>query len=513
MGKIAFKALLGFGILIGTISSATVHAEEAAPGATKEEIIVKVNDPNAWINGKKVTLQAPPTTINHQTVVPMRFISDSIGAKLKWEKIGQKITISYGDKVIELTVGQKQAKVNGAAVQLNQPAVILNGTTMVPMRFILQSLQLDFQYDKATQEIRIFPKGGQKVEEEAAGAEKESPVQEEVKETPEKQPLEKPTVDFLSFPPSTAMSHLDKMKVHATSSIAAANNGQVYILEKDPNKGYQVKKYDPNAAGKFTVIASIDQRFNFEYTLKNNNKGSFVYSEFVPRRLFYNEATDSLYLLGESAESKSPVRMRTVAYSIFPEVKMVAYQINTQGYYNLEDNFFASLDDETFYYGDPHSQMIYSSAKGQALGVADSSRTADKTRLFSTVRDGAIYFYDTKGGKIFKWNGKAVEKVAEVALDVESIQNVTASNGYFYVLDNKKTVHRVNLNGESSLYSNLGDVTYHPGIHGLPDTSNWPVTSEEQLKLDPYKLLMSIGDDGNLIVYDFGILKRINIYP
>ncbi len=302
------------------------------------------------------------------------------------------------------------------------------------------------------------------------------------------------------------------MKVYA-SSIAAAKNNQVYILEKDPNKGFQIKKYDPRADNKFTVITSIDQKFNFEYTLKENNKGSFAYSEFVPRRLFYNEATDSLYLLGESAESDSPVRMRTVVFSILPEVRMVSYQINTQGYYNLEDNFFASVDDETFYYGDPQSQMIYSSAKGKALEVADSSRTADKTRLFSTVRDGVVYFYDTKGGKIFKWNGKAVEKFAEVALDVTSIQNVTASNGYFYVLDNKKTVHRVSLNGEILLYANLEDVSFHTGIYGLPDTLNWPITSEDELKLDPYKLLMSVDNDGNLIVFDYGILKRINIYP
>lgn len=83
-----------------------------------------------------------------RTLVPVRVISESIGAKVTWDAIKQTVTIVYKGKTMVLTVDSAKAKVNGVSYNLpdNVPAKLMNfegvNRTLVPVRFISEQLGL-----------------------------------------------------------------------------------------------------------------------------------------------------------------------------------------------------------------------------------------------------------------------------------------------------------------------------------------------------------------------------------
>ncbi len=74
------------------------------------------------------------------TMVPLAFVSDKLGATTKWDQARQQITISLHHDIIILIIGQNHALVNGKRVDFEGAAVLKNGRTMVPLRFISEAL-------------------------------------------------------------------------------------------------------------------------------------------------------------------------------------------------------------------------------------------------------------------------------------------------------------------------------------------------------------------------------------
>jgi len=90
---------------------------------TSKKIVLTVDQKEAWIGKKKSILELPPKIIQSRTMVPLRFIAESLGASIDWnEKTGQ-IKINLGNKSTTLT-----------------PEVIEDGRTLVPVRYISESL-------------------------------------------------------------------------------------------------------------------------------------------------------------------------------------------------------------------------------------------------------------------------------------------------------------------------------------------------------------------------------------
>lgn len=93
------------------------------------------------VNGAEVQFPDAQPYINSvfRTMVPIRFISASLGYNVTWDGIRQKVTIDNGKKKIELTVGDHQAIVAGKPVYLDAPVTISGQRTFVPVRFISEA--------------------------------------------------------------------------------------------------------------------------------------------------------------------------------------------------------------------------------------------------------------------------------------------------------------------------------------------------------------------------------------
>jgi hypothetical protein len=118
-------------------------------------VIITIGQGTATTNGVAGALDAPPFITNGRTMVPLRFISESLGAQVEWNALSRTVTVQGGGNTIVLTVGVSTAMVNGQARSLEAPPQIVGGRTFVPLRFINESLGARVDYNSATRSITI----------------------------------------------------------------------------------------------------------------------------------------------------------------------------------------------------------------------------------------------------------------------------------------------------------------------------------------------------------------------
>lgn len=85
--------------------------------------------------------------IDNRSLVPLRSIFEELGATVKWEQDSKKITAVKGTQEIILTIGSKHTSVNGKQVIIDVPAQVRNGRTLVPLRFVSEALGATVGWD------------------------------------------------------------------------------------------------------------------------------------------------------------------------------------------------------------------------------------------------------------------------------------------------------------------------------------------------------------------------------
>ena len=108
------------------------------------------------IDRKPLQMDVSPTVINGRTMVPMRSIFEGLGAAVEWNSYTRGITAQKEDKTITLYLNEKNAFINGVSHSLDTPAVAVNGRTMVPVRFVAESLDCKVYWDSYNQLVSIF---------------------------------------------------------------------------------------------------------------------------------------------------------------------------------------------------------------------------------------------------------------------------------------------------------------------------------------------------------------------
>ena len=100
-------------------------------------------------------LDAPPILHEGVTMLPIRQVVEAIGGTVEWNEDRQEISLRYEGIVVTMTLGQRGAFVNGRVTVLEQPPMLLEERTMVPLRFATESLGCSVLWEPETQEILI----------------------------------------------------------------------------------------------------------------------------------------------------------------------------------------------------------------------------------------------------------------------------------------------------------------------------------------------------------------------
>ena len=108
-----------------------------------------------WLNGSSYTLDQPPVIINDRTMVPIRLITEALGGQVEWTDNDSPILIDYNGHHIELTLDETTAIVDGVKVETDTPAQLVGNRTLVPIRFVSENLGMDIEYDHSSHCVSI----------------------------------------------------------------------------------------------------------------------------------------------------------------------------------------------------------------------------------------------------------------------------------------------------------------------------------------------------------------------
>jgi hypothetical protein len=108
-----------------------------------------------YVNYNPLTFDVPPVIENGRTLVPLRAIFEALNAQVEWDGATQTVTAKREDTTIKLTIDKSEAYCNDQEVKLDVPAKLVDGRTIVPLRFISESLGAEVNWNAETQVITI----------------------------------------------------------------------------------------------------------------------------------------------------------------------------------------------------------------------------------------------------------------------------------------------------------------------------------------------------------------------
>ncbi|MCK8059332.1 MULTISPECIES: stalk domain-containing protein [unclassified Fusibacter] len=110
------------------------------------------------IDGQPLVSDVDPQIVNSRTLVPLRAIFEYFGADVMWDGTTKTVTATTSDKTIKLTIDEVTAYVNNKPSLLDVPATIIDSRTMVPLRFISEALGAHVEWQADTRTVLITTK-------------------------------------------------------------------------------------------------------------------------------------------------------------------------------------------------------------------------------------------------------------------------------------------------------------------------------------------------------------------
>jgi len=137
---------------------------QAPAGPHIMTVLLWIDSPTMTVDGVRQEIDpgrdARPIIRDGRTLVPVRAIVEELGGGVSWDEADRRVSITLADIAIELWIGRSTASVNGVSrpVDPANPRVvpeIVNGRTMVPLRFVAESLGATVAWNQARREINL----------------------------------------------------------------------------------------------------------------------------------------------------------------------------------------------------------------------------------------------------------------------------------------------------------------------------------------------------------------------
>ncbi len=147
---------------IGNVSKGVVKASYDGFEATlplklfdADTIQLTIDSKTLIKNNQTVTMDVAPSIINGRTMVPVRFIAEALDGMVDWNEELQCAYIALNGNMVEMPIQSNVIYVNGDPVTIDTPPQIVNSRTMIPLRAAAEGLGLQVNYNDATRTITI----------------------------------------------------------------------------------------------------------------------------------------------------------------------------------------------------------------------------------------------------------------------------------------------------------------------------------------------------------------------
>ncbi|MBQ6554413.1 MAG: copper amine oxidase N-terminal domain-containing protein, partial [Firmicutes bacterium] len=146
MKRKIFTAMLTLALTAGICGS--VYAADSY-------ISLQIGSKTMTVGGEERTLDAVPVIIDNRTFVPVRAVVEALGGTAGWDAETKTVLLDKNDIHIELTIGSKTALLNKGEEEMDTAPVIIDGRTMLPLRFIAENFGFETAWDAETKTIGI----------------------------------------------------------------------------------------------------------------------------------------------------------------------------------------------------------------------------------------------------------------------------------------------------------------------------------------------------------------------
>lgn len=133
-------------------SGASVHAMSVDIA----ESLAKAPEPiSVMIDGQQIYSEVPPKIINGSTMIPMRAIFEALGVNVSWDSVNKTVEGVIDSITIRFSIGSRTILVNGEEIELNSPAIIIDGYTFVPVRAVAEIFGYPVEWDESTRTVYL----------------------------------------------------------------------------------------------------------------------------------------------------------------------------------------------------------------------------------------------------------------------------------------------------------------------------------------------------------------------
>jgi spore germination protein len=115
------------------------------------------------VNDEKVETEVPPVLVEGRVLVPLRSVMEKLGASVTWQPEQGIVVVSHPRAVIQLQPGEPAGRINGVDYPLDVPPRLLEERIMIPLRFVSEALGAEVHWLPAERQVsiragsRIFP--------------------------------------------------------------------------------------------------------------------------------------------------------------------------------------------------------------------------------------------------------------------------------------------------------------------------------------------------------------------
>lgn len=141
--------------------------------AENTEIILQIDNSVMEVNGVEKDVDGEyntkPVIKDGRTLLPVRAVVEALGGEINWNNNTKEVTLTHDNNIIIiLTIDSTEAIFNGKNVIIDTAPIIINGRTMLPIRFIAESFGLNVIWNDIDKTITITANDNTAVTETAA---------------------------------------------------------------------------------------------------------------------------------------------------------------------------------------------------------------------------------------------------------------------------------------------------------------------------------------------------------
>jgi len=144
----------------GDLTATAYFTPQDVP-ATATTIQLYIDRTEHYVNGSPRFMDAAPIIRQGRTLLPIRFVVEPLGAGISWDEAQRQVTIVMDGRTVELWIDQNQASVNGLYQYIDPanpgvtPLILPPGRTMMPLRFIAETLGCQVEWDGIARMVTV----------------------------------------------------------------------------------------------------------------------------------------------------------------------------------------------------------------------------------------------------------------------------------------------------------------------------------------------------------------------